>query len=217
MNATKAEGDSSGHSYTYYNCGSLGSIAAGGIVGNKYDCRTAGGWSIATAEAWSGYGAGGQVTFSAWVCRDAANANSCGVLSIGNVKLQATSTDTSYTWTLYDSSTVLLTATTNNIDVTEWSQVAMVAGSNGVKLYFNGECVATSNNGIPAPGGFRVGVSNSSGGDGWKSYIDEVRIHRAEESAEYVRASYATVASPTFLSQDGVKSVKAVGTIIIIR
>ena len=82
--------------------------------------------------------------------------------------------------------------------------------------FFFGELAATYTGDIQAPGGFRVGVSNSSGGDGWKSCIDEVRIHRAEESAEFVRASYATVASPTFLSQDGVKNVKAAGTIIII-
>lgn len=214
MNTLKA--DSSGHSYTYYNLGTIGSISTGGAVGSKYDGILGGGWSIAANGAWSGYGEGGRVTFSAWIARDAANANNCGVLSIGNVKLQATSTADSYTWKLYNSSTEMLSATVQT-DITKWSHVAIVAGSGSMKLYFNGEIAATYTGDIPAPGGFRVGVSDSSGNNGWKSYIDEVRIHRAEESAEYVRASYATVASSNFLSQDGVKSVKAVGTIIIIR
>ena len=110
-----------------------------------------------------------------------------------------------------------LLSTTTDADITAWSQVALVAGSGAVKLYFNGELAGTYAGDIPSPGGFRVGVSNSSGGDGWKSYIDEVRIHRAEESAEYVRASYATVASPIFLSQNGVKKVGGKGTVIVVK
>ena len=86
-----------------------------------------------------------------------------------------------------------------------------------MKLYFNGELAGTYAGDIPAPGGFRVGVSNSSGGDGWKSFMDEVRIHRAEESAQYVHASYATVADADFLSQTGVKSVRRKGTVFFLK
>ena len=209
MNELKV--DSSGHSYTYYNCGTLGTISAGGAVGNRYDGTSGGGWSIADNTAWSGYGAGGKVAYAAWVARDAADSGTERyVFSTANISLTSTSTASSYTWKLYNGTTVLLTVTTD-ADVTAWSQVAVVSGSGAIKLYFNGVLAGTYTGNIPAsPNAFRIGAKNTNGDFRWKSYLDEVRIHRAEESAEYVLASYKTVTSAGFLTNTGVQNTGAV-------
>ena len=214
MNDVKV--DSSGHSYTYYNCGTLGTIATGGAVGNKYDGTAGGGWSIADNRAWSGYGEGGKVAYTAWVSRNAADSSTERyVFSTANISLTSTSTASSYTWKLYNGTTVLLTVTTD-ADLANWSQVAVVSGSGAIKLYFNGELAGTYAGNIPAsPNAFRIGAKNTSGDYRWKSYLDEVRIHRAEESAEYVRASYATVASAGFLTNTGVQSTGAVSPLAV--
>ena len=209
MNELKV--DSSGHSYTYYNCGTLGTISAGGAVGNRYDGTSGGGWSIADNTAWSGYGAGGKVAYTAWVARNAADSGTERyVFSTANISLTSTSTASSYTWKLYNGTTVLLTVTTD-ADVTAWSQVAVVSGSGAIKLYFNGVLAGTYTGNIPAsPNAFRIGAKNTSGDFRWKSYLDEVRIHRVEESAEYVLASYKTVTSAGFLTNTGVQNTGAV-------
>lgn len=209
MNEVKA--DSSGHSYTYYDCGTLGTISAGGAAGNRYDGTGGGGWSIGNNTAWSGYGEGGKVAYTAWVSRNAADSGiERYVFSTANISLTSTSTDSSYTWKLYNGTTVLLTVTTD-ADIADWSQVAVVSGSGAIKLYFNGELAGTYTGNIPAsPTAFRIGAKNTNGDNRWKSYLDEVRIHRAEESAEYVRASYATVASAGFLTNTGVQSTGAI-------
>ena len=214
MNEVKV--DSSGHSYTYYNCGTLGTIATGGAVGKQYDGTAGGGWSIADNRAWSGYGAGGKVAYTAWVSRNAADSGTERyVFSTGNISLTSTSTATSYTWKLYNGTTVLLTVTTD-ADLANWSQVAVVSGSGAIKLYFNGELAGTYAGNIPAsPNAFRIGAKNTSGDYRWKSYLDEVRIHRAEESTEYVRASYVTVASAGFLTNTGVQSTGAVSPLAV--
>ena len=214
MNELKV--DSSGHSYTYYNCGTLGTISAGGAVGNRYDGTSGGGWSIANNTAWSGYGAGGKVAYTAWVARDAADSGTERyVFSTANISLTSTSTASSYTWKLYDGTTVLLTVTTD-ADVTAWSQVAVVSGSGAIKLYFNGVLAGTYTGSIPEnPTAFRIGAKNTSGDFRWKSYLDEVRIHRAEESAEYVLASYKTVTSAGFLTNTGVQNTGAVSPLAV--
>ncbi len=214
MNEVKV--DSSGHSYTYYNCGTLGTITTGGAVGKQYDGTAGGGWSIADNRAWSGYGAGGKVAYTAWVSRNAADSGTERyVFSTDNISLTSTSTATSYTWKLYNGTTVLLTVTTD-ADLANWSQVAVVSGSGAIKLYFNGELAGTYAGNIPAsPNAFRIGAKNTNGDYRWKSYLDEVRIHRAEESTEYVRASYATVASAGFLTNTGVQSTGAVSPLAV--
>ena len=214
MNEVKA--DSSGNTYTYYNCGTLGTIATGGAVGNQYDGTSSGGWSIANNKVWSGYGAGGKVAYTAWVARDAADSGvERYVFSTDNISLTSTSTASSYTWKLLNGTTVLLTVTTD-ADLANWSQVAVVSGSGAIKLYFNGELAGTYAGNIPAsPNAFRIAAKNTNGDYRWKGYLDEVRIHRAEESAEYVRASYATVTSAGFLTNTGVQSTGAVSPLVV--
>ena len=204
--------DSSIHAYTgWANNNNAGSIASGGAVGSELNIVSASGYRIASDGAWAGYSAGGPVAFTAWVSRETADSSlERHVFATGNnIRLTATSTDSSYTWKLYDGTTVLITATTA-ADITSWTHVAVVANGD-IKLYVNGSLAGTSNTAIPAtPGIFCIGAQNKSGDNRWKSYLDEVRIHRAEESAEYVLASYKTVTSAGFLTNTGVQNTGAI-------
>ena len=206
--------DSSTHAYTgwaNYN-NNAGSIASGGVVGSEIDMVSGYGYRIASDGAWAGYSAGGPVAFSAWVSRQTADSGTERYVfaTANNIKLTSTSTDSSYTWKVSNGATALITETTA-ADVTDWTHVAVVAADGAIRLYVDGSLAGTSNTALPAtPGNFFIAAQNKSGDYRWKGYMDEVRIHRGAESAEYVQASYATVASAGFLTNTGVQNTGAI-------
>lgn len=206
--------DSSTHAYTgwaNYN-NNAGSITSGGVVGSEIDMVSGYGYRIASDGAWAGYSAGGPVAFSAWVSRQTADSGIERYVfaTANNIKLTSTSTDSSYTWKVSNGATALITETTA-ADVTDWTHVAVVAADGAIRLYVDGSLAGTSNTALPAtPGNFFIAAQNKSGDYRWKGYMDEVRIHRGAESAEYVQASYATVASAGFLTNTGVQNTGAI-------
>ena len=197
--------DSSANAYSGTQIGTACLVSSGGAVGSRFDGTGGHGYSIAYDEGWGGYGAGGGVSISSWVSRNATDGNYRYILGTERIKLSASTSSSGYSWKLVDGATSLIAASTAANVVGEWTQVAVVAGNGTVKLYANGEFVAGANYSLPQETGpFFVGVQNANGDNRWKGYLDEVRIHRAEESSDYVRAAYETVASAHFLTPDEV-------------
>lgn len=192
--------DSSAKHLTVSSTSGGGSTAGTGPVGTMLDTVDSFGVNVAYDASW-GWGAGATRSFSTWF--KAASSFDRFILGDSQSGFYVKFNSTSFT--MYVSGTQVSAAATT----TEWNYLTAVSLGNSVALYVNGVKLAEAAKALPqhTSGVMYFGAIGTSNRP--KGYQDEARIHNAEESADWVLASYQTVASANFATLGDVRATSA--------
>ena len=163
----------------------------------------------ANADAWSTLGSGGTLTLSTWSKFDGSSANYNRMLSC----MSDWAKPAGWELTIQNASVDQITVGSSSSSQFQYTASGVGPGSGNVyltvvynaggntQLYTNG-VLATSqslNQVVKPTEMLWIGSCNRSN-NRWSGSLDEIRIHRDAESADWVKACYDTMASDSFLT-----------------
>ena len=173
---------------------------------------------------WTTLGSGGTLTLSTWSKFDGSSANYNRMLScISNWENPA-----GWELTIQNASVDQITVGSSARSQYQYTASGVGPGSGNVyltavynedgntQLYVNGALAysKTLNNVVTPTEKLWIGSLNGAG-NFWNGSLDEIRIHRAAESADWVKACYDTMASASFVTMDDVTAVGGVQPLAI--
>ena len=161
------------------------------------------------SDAWTTLGTGGTLTLSTWSKFDGSSANYNRMLSC----MSDWAKPAGWELTIQNASVDQITVGSSNKSQFQYTASGVGPGSGNVyltvvynaggntQLYTNGVlATAQSLNQVVKPTEkLYIGSLNKSG-NRWNGSLDEIRIHRDAESADWVKACYDTMASDSFLT-----------------
>ncbi|MBQ6926402.1 MAG: hypothetical protein IJQ73_17335, partial [Kiritimatiellae bacterium] len=176
------------------------------------------------SDTWTTLGTGGTLTLSTWSKFDGSSANYNRMLSC----MSDWAKPAGWELTIQNASVNQITVGSSNKSQFQFTATGVGPGSGNVyltvvynaggntQLYTNGVlATAQSLNQVVKPTEkLYIGSLNKSA-NRWNGSLDEIRIHRDAESADWVKACYDTMASASFLTMDDVTTPSGVTALTI--
>ena len=173
---------------------------------------------------WTTLGTGGTLTLSTWAKFDGSSANYNRMLSC----MSDWAKPAGWELTIQNASVDQITVGSSNKSQFQYTASGVGPGSGNVylsvvynadgnaQLYVNGALAysKTLNNVVTPTEKLWIGSLNGTG-NFWNGSLDEIRIHRDAESADWVKACYDTMASASFVTMDDVTAVGGVQPLAI--
>ncbi len=176
------------------------------------------------SDTWTTLGSGGTLTLSTWSKFDGSSANYNRMLSC----MSDWAKPAGWELTIQNQSVDQITVGSSNKSQFQYTASGVGPGSGNVyltvvynaggdtQLYTNGILAhAESLNQVVKPTEkLYIGSLNKSA-NRWNGSLDEIRIHRDAESADWVKACYDTMASASFLTMGDVESPSGVSALTV--
>ena len=172
------------------------------------------------SDSWTTLGSGGTLTLSTWSKFDGSSANYNRMLSC----MSNWANPAGWELTIQNASVDQITVGSSNMSQFQYTASGVGPGSGNVyltvvynaggntQLYTNGVlATAQSLKQVVKPTEKLYIASCNRSGNRWDGSLDEIRIHRDAESADWVKACYDTMAKANFVAMDDVLPVS--GTI----